>query len=77
MLPEKVLVDAIQREKNVYGEPALPPEICSRIASGNTIMFNHLSVQHLAEMVRANFDRIIIEIEQTYGDQNHVYEEGC
>ncbi|MCR5054636.1 MAG: AAA family ATPase, partial [Lachnospiraceae bacterium] len=66
-LPEKVLIDAIQREKNPNGEPALPPEICSRIASGNTVMFNHLSVQHLAGMVRDNFDRIVTGMEAEYG----------
>lgn len=66
-LPEKVLVDAIQKEKNSYGEPALPPEICSRIASGNTVMFNHLSVRHLAEMVKDNFDKIVAGMEKEYG----------
>ena len=66
-LPEKVLVDAIQKEKNEYGQPALPPEICSRIASGNTVMFNHLSVRHLAEMVRENFDKIVAGMEKEYG----------
>lgn len=66
-LPEKVLVDAIQREKNAYGSPALPPEICSRIASGNTVMFNHLSVRHLSEMVSATFEKIVAGMEQEYG----------
>ena len=68
-MPEKVLVDAIQREKDPYGEPALPPEICSRIASGNTVMFNHLSIRHLAEMVRENFDRIILGMKREYGTE--------
>ncbi len=66
-LPEKVLVDSIQKEKNQYGQQALPPEICSRIASGNTVMFNHLSIQHLAELVRENFDKIVVGMEQEYG----------
>lgn len=66
-LPEKVLIDAIQKEKNDYGAPALPPEICSRIASGNTVMFNHLSIRHLAEMVRRNFDKIVEGMEKEYG----------
>ncbi len=66
-LPEKVLIDAIQNEKNSDGELVLPPEMCSRIASGNTILFNHLSVQHLAEMVRDSFDRIVLGMEEKYG----------
>ena len=66
-LPEKVLVDAIQKEKNDYGEPALPPELCSRIASGNTVMFNHLSIRYLVQMVNDNFNRIAVGMEKEYG----------
>lgn len=66
-LPEKVLIDAIRREKNIYGEPALPPEICSRIASGNTVMFNHLSVRHLVELVRNSFDETVVRMKEEYG----------
>lgn len=66
-LPEKVLIDAILREKNIYGEPALPPEICSRIASGNTVMFNHLSVRHLVELVRSSFDETVMRMKEEYG----------
>ncbi len=66
-LPEKVLIDAIRSEKNSYGMPVLPPEICSRIASGNTVMFNHLSVRYLAELVRINFDKIVKDMNSEYG----------
>ncbi len=66
-LPEKVLVDSIAKEKDPSGEPALPPEICSRIASGNTVMFNHLSIRHLAEMVNTNFEKIVTDMESEYG----------
>lgn len=66
-LPEKVLVDSIQKEFNSQGTPVLPPEICSRIASGNTVMFNHLSIRHLADMVRQNFDKIVAGMSELYG----------
>ena len=66
-LPEKVIIDAIQKEKNAMDMPVLPLEICSRIASGNTVMFNHLSIRHLAEMVRFNFDKIVNGMEKEYG----------
>ncbi|MCR4896558.1 MAG: AAA family ATPase [Lachnospiraceae bacterium] len=66
-LPEKVLIDSIAKEKDPSGEPALPPEICSRIASGNTIMFNHLSIRHLTDMVNTNFERIVTDMESEYG----------
>ena len=66
-LPERVIIDSIQSEKNAFGEPALPSEICSRIASGNAILFNHLSIRHLAEMVRTNFAKISEAMEKEYG----------
>ncbi|MCR4740753.1 MAG: AAA family ATPase [Lachnospiraceae bacterium] len=66
-LPEKVIIDAITSEKNAYGEPAFPREMCSRIASGNTIMFNHLSIRHLAGLVRKSFDEVTYGLEQEYG----------
>lgn len=66
-LPEKVLVDSIVKEKDSSNEPALPPEICSRIASGNTVLFNHLSIRHLVNLARDNFDRIVSGMESDYG----------
>lgn len=60
-LPEKVLMDALLKEG------VLPPEICSRIASGNTIMFNHLSVRHLTKMIQRNFEKIVSGMEKEYG----------
>ena len=66
-LPEKVIIDTIQKECDATGMPVLPLEICSRIASGNTIMFNHLSVRHLAEMVKSNFDKIVEGMSTEYG----------
>ena len=66
-LPEKVLIDAIEKEKTPNGAPVLPPEICSRIASGNTILFNHLSVRYLAELVNSNFEKLVADMEEEYG----------
>lgn len=65
-LPEKVIIDAVKSEKNQYGDQVLPNEICSRIASGNTIMFNHLSIRHLAEMANANFEKVAAAMSATY-----------
>ncbi|MCR5156935.1 MAG: AAA family ATPase, partial [Butyrivibrio sp.] len=66
-LPEKVVVDAITSEKGPDGDPALSPEFCSRIASGNIILFNHLSVKYLVELVKDNFDQIVRGMEEEYG----------
>ncbi|MCR5733026.1 MAG: AAA family ATPase [Lachnospiraceae bacterium] len=66
LLPERVLIDAIQREKNPRGEQVLPGEICSRIAAGNTILFNHLNIRHLTEMVEAGFNRVARSMHAEY-----------
>jgi ATP-dependent metalloprotease FtsH len=65
-LPEKVLIDAIEREKNSNGDPVLPLEMCSRIASGNIVMFNHLSTRHLAGMVSHYFEQIVEGMSEAY-----------
>lgn len=56
-IPDKVMINAISRETNSMGAPVLPPEICSRIAAGNTIIFNHLPVSILAKMTNDNFEK--------------------
>lgn len=58
-LPESVVISSIKDE--------LPPEICSRIASGNMIMFNHLSIHCLADMVVSKFNSFADKMESTYG----------
>lgn len=66
-LPDKVLTDIIASEKNEKGEPVLPIEICSRIASGTSVMFDHLSVRQLADLVRKNFDAVAEGMKSEYG----------
>ncbi len=65
-LPERVIVDAIQSEKDSSGDPKLPSEICSRIASGNTILFNHLSVRFLTELVNNSFRNVVDSMNDAY-----------
>lgn len=44
----KVILRALQKDKNpVTGEPYFPPAICSRFASGNVVMFNHIAAHDL------------------------------
>jgi len=66
-LPERVILDSIRNEKNSMGMPILPEEICSRIASGNMIMFNHLGVRQLTGMVQHNFEKISTHMSEDYG----------
>lgn len=67
-LPERIIFDAIQSSKDSEGAPALPPELCSRIASGNLIVFDHLSVRCLAEeLTTGSFNRTIKYFSDKFG----------
>jgi len=68
-LPDSVILSAILDAKNEYDMPALPPELCSRIASGNMIIFNHLSVRTLAKITTDRFNQVIDNIQSVYGWQ--------
>lgn len=57
-LPEVVLLDAIRNERDRSGNPALPPELCSRIASGNAIVFDHMKVRCLLDMINSSFEKV-------------------
>ncbi len=47
-LPKKTVLKALAAENNpVTGEPLFPGAICSRFASGNVVMFNHLGANNL------------------------------
>lgn len=66
-MPERVVLDSIRKEKNpLTGDAVLPPEICSRIAAGNMIMFNHLSTRHLVELVELSFERVSAAMREGY-----------
>ena len=57
----EVLATARRRQDvgNEHGQPALPPELVSRLAKGNAVIFGHLGVNHLARLVgRAAADRM-------------------
>lgn len=56
-LPKSVVLDAIKREKNERGDLAFPSAICSRFASGNVVMFNHLETYHLVDIVQDRFEQ--------------------
>lgn len=65
-LPDRVLVEAIGSEENRFGEKLIPPEMCSRIASGNVVMFNHIGVHSLVDMVRNSFDQVVAGMEKEF-----------
>lgn len=66
--PAAVILDALQTEKNpATGEPAFPGAICSRLASGNIIMFNHLGIHTLLDIVEGEFNKSINLLKKRYG----------
>ncbi len=47
----KVILSALQKDINpTTGQPYFPGAICSRFASGNVVMFNHLGAHNLCEI---------------------------
>lgn len=66
--PKAVIIDALRNEIDKQtGEKVFPDAICSRIAAGNVIMFNHLSSMDMMQMVNDNFDRSAKQIQSGYG----------
>lgn len=68
-IPERILTNAIRNEKDDRGHQVLPNEIISRLEAGNTILFNHLGVRTLADMVNEGIEKNVISMEKEYGCQ--------
>lgn len=68
--PKNVILDALKHETNPStGQVMFPEAICSRIAAGNVIMFNHLSIRDLSHMASDMFNLTAQQIEKDYGYQ--------
>ena len=66
-LTNDVILEVLREEIKQNGEPAFPRELCSRFASGNIIMFNHLSMHHLATITQKSFDSCVEMVKKEYG----------
>ncbi len=54
----KVVIKALQKDVNpLTNMPFFPEAICSRFASGNVVMFNHMSVGNLHTIARKEIER--------------------
>lgn len=52
LLPEKVIIDALEKDRDVETkQPFFPPEILSRMSSYTVIMLNHLKASAIYELV--------------------------
>ncbi len=59
-LPENEVLDALRDDE------AFPNELCSRFASGNIIMFNHLQQHYLCNIVKDKMDEVAKDIMENY-----------
>ncbi len=54
----KVIIKALQRDVNPETKvPYFPGAICSRFASGNVVMFNHIGAHHLRSIAKKEIER--------------------
>ena len=57
-LTRKVVIKALQKDVNpVNGQPFFPGAICSRFASGNVVMFNHIGAHNLRTIAKKEIER--------------------
>lgn len=63
--PTDVIIKELQKEKSYeYGQPKFPPELCSRFASQNIVMFNHIGIRDMVTLVVKHMDETCKDIEQ-------------
>lgn len=61
LLPKDVILDALRKDKKANSiEPNFPPEIVSRMSSYSVIMFNHLRVGHILEIIKRDLKKQVI-----------------
>ncbi len=64
----KVILNALQNDINPdTGLPFFPPAICSRFASGNVVMFNHITANNLREIAKKEVLRHAENFEKQIG----------
>jgi ATP-dependent metalloprotease FtsH len=70
----QTILDALGNEMNPRtGEPYFPASICSRMAAGYPVLFNHLQINDLIRVVEAELGRVGGLFEQQYGKQFHFH----
>jgi ATP-dependent metalloprotease FtsH len=66
----KTILDALESETNPQtGQPFFPAPICSRMATGYPVLFNHLRVNELVRVVQAELSRVGSLFERQYFKQ--------
>jgi ATP-dependent Clp protease ATP-binding subunit ClpA len=71
----KTILDALEHETDPRtGKPCFPQAICSRLATGYPVLFNHLRVNELERVVRAELIRVAGLLQQQYRKQVDFHE---
>ncbi len=64
----KVIVNALQKDvRPDTGTPYFPGAICSRFASGNVVMFNHITAHNLRQIAKKEIERHVKDMEEQIG----------
>ncbi len=67
-IPRKRILKALSSDKHpTTGNPLFPAAICSRFASGNVVMFNHLVANHLFTISKRELDKNTAALEDETG----------
>ncbi len=67
-LPRKKIIKALSTDINQYtNSPMFPAAICSRFASGNVVMFNHLNAGNLHTIARREIEKNVGGFEESMG----------
>lgn len=74
-ISRKVILDALQKDVNpVTSQPFFPGAICSRFASGNVVMFNHVSANNLLDIAKKEIGKHTKNFENTFGIKTEIDE---
>ncbi len=64
----KVIIKALEKDTNpATGIPYFPSAICSRFASGNVVMFNHIGAHNLRAIAKKEIERHVSSLEKETG----------
>ena len=70
LLPDKVVIDALQKDKDaVTGQQFFPPEILSRLSTHTIIMMNYLKADTILELVKSDIENQFKELKEKYGHE--------
>lgn len=65
-ISRKVILNALKKDVDKNGSPYFPPAICSRFASGNIVMFNHLNSSTLLRIAKREINKQIHAFETQF-----------